>query len=600
MFNYRFFLRPGVFLLLVLISAACAPALSVNYSVLPPQASPTSSAPPVAVQPTQPPASQAPLQVRLAVIESRANILWGGNVQSEVRQAQSAEVPVHHGIEMVNTFDGRNRQSYGILYLPDVVNVELFGNTKVFLEEVQPGAGGSADLTLDLDDGHLFVHLNEEKSVRVTVRTPHATIKALTAGAEFDVCRTGQLTCVIVKRGVVEVAAQNRREIVRAGSAGVVLADQPLSPPVCAPVAVVIAWEERYRLFADAPSLREEIAALPQAPCPVGTNGLPLNARVLYRDEFTRPTRGWEQGEIDQFALRYVRYEGGRYYQVHVQGPQAQHLAFVPNRRAYEDVNIDIKTRVESTGSGAFRYGVVFRRSGDEYYAFVIAPLTQTWYFLKSSSNGMELLKYGTEKRIRGLEGQDTLRVETYGSTFLAFINNRFVDWVSDSDYASGEAGLFIDAIDNPDALINFNSIVIWDLPAPVFAPDHGENCFNASDDDGDGWIDQADQDCQSRELLITSSPTPSPVASPLPTNTPRTIRTPTAPPVPTATNRPPATLPPLLPTLPPLLPTLPPLLPTLPPLLPTLLPLPTISLPLPTISLPLLLAPPVGTPTPE
>ncbi|HUE99612.1 MAG TPA: hypothetical protein VMN99_10185 [Anaerolineales bacterium] len=61
-------------MILVLISSACAPAARVDYSPLP--ASLTPSAIPDAVQPTQPAASQAPLPVRLAVITSRANILW--------------------------------------------------------------------------------------------------------------------------------------------------------------------------------------------------------------------------------------------------------------------------------------------------------------------------------------------------------------------------------------------------------------------------------------------------------------------------------------------------------------------------------------------
>jgi len=264
----------------------------------------------------------------------------------------------------------------------------------------------------------------------------------------------------------------------------------------------------------------------------------------------------------------------------------------VPNERDYEDVNVDIRVIAEPESGGDFRYGLVLRRSGDQYYAFAISPSTKTWHFLKSSSTGLETLREGIDKRMRGLDAQDTLRVESYGSTFLFYINGRFIDWVSDSDYASGEVGLFVETIDSPDALISFNSIIIWDMPAPVFNPNQGagEKCFNASDDDGDGWIDQADPDCQRPELILTSLPTslPLPTNSPQPTNTPRP---------PTNTPEPP------IPTLP--LPTVIPPLPTLP--LPTvILPLPTISLPLPTIpplptiflpTLPLPIVPPVETP---
>jgi hypothetical protein len=526
-------------------------------------------------------------------------VFTSGGVETEVQQAQSANVQVGNGIEVVKP-DGQEEQSYSILSIPDFVNVELFSHTKVFLADVKQGVGGSTDVTLDLDSGHMFVHLNDQTITRVTVQTAYTTIKTLTAGAEFDVCRDEELTCVVVKRGVVEIIAQDKREIVKAGEAGVVLKDQPPSPAICAPTPTFIAWEERFREIANTLALQEEISNLPQKPCPVTADGLPLNAHILYRDEFTSPASGWEQGKIDNFMVRYVRSSGPRYYQVQIQGPEDQYLAFVPDERDYEDVNVDVKTFTQAGSGGDFRYGVVFRRSGDQYYAFAISPSTETWYFIKSSSNGLEVLKDGIDKRMRGLDAQDTLRVEAYGSTFLVFINGRFIDWISDSDYASGEVGLFVESIDNPDALISFNSITIWDIPAPVFNPNQGENCFNASDDDGDGWIDQADPNCRRPELILTSPPT----SLPLPTSTPAPVRTPTVRPPPTQPPLPTLPLPTRIPPVPTLIPPLPSLIPPLPTLpipLPTrILPLPTLPLPLPlpTIILPLPIVPPRATPT--
>lgn len=596
--NFRLSFWSCLFLMPVLIVSACAPAaqadLADDFLTLPTASpTPTPAEFPVALQPTSP--AQAAVQARLAVLTALAKLLRNGGGQTAIQQAQSADLRAGDGVELV-TLDGQVQQSYGILYVPDLANVELFANTKIFLAGVKQDANGSAEVTLDLEAGGMFVHLNEERAVRVIVRTPYATITSLTSGAEFDVCRSEELTCVMVKRGVVEIAAKGRREIVRAGSAGVVLNDRPMSPAICAPAGTFLAWEEDYRLFASTPSLQQEIAALPQEPCPLGSNGFPLHARILYQDEFS-DANGWDQGMINRFAVRYARYPGARYYQVDVKGPEDQYLAFVPNDRGYEDVNIDVKTRVEAAGKGDFRYGMVFRRSGDQYYAFVISPATKTWYFLKSSSAGLEVLKYGVDQRMRGLAGQDVLRAESYGSVFLVSINNRFLDWVSDAEYARGEAGLFVESINNLDARINFNSITIWDMPVPV--PAQGEICFNASDDDGNGWIDQADPSCQRIDEVLTS-PTivASPTRTPRATKTPRATRTP-KPPVPTAT-KPPATQPPL-PTLVPPLPTLVPPLPTLiPPLLTILPPVLTLLPPLPTIDLSLPGMPPVGTPTPE
>jgi hypothetical protein len=412
----------------------------------------------------------------------------------------------------------------------------------------------------------------------------------------------------VVKRGVVEIAVKDKREIIREGSAGIVLNDPPESAVICAPTPTIIAWEERYRLSANTPALHEEIAAFPQTPCAVGANGFPWNARILYRDEFSDASTGWDRGQFDHFTTDYVRDDGGRrYYQVQAQGPEDRYVAFVPNDSDYGDVNIDVQARAESANAGDFRYGVILRRSGDQYYALVVSPVTRAWYFLKSSSTGSQVLKEGTAERLRGLEGQDSLRVETYGSTFLVFINGRFIDWISDPDYTTGEVGLFVESIDTPEARVNFNSITIWDIAAPDLNAPQAEKCFNGLDDDGNGSIDAADPGCQRPELVTPGpTPTPAPTDTPKPTRTPRATRTPKAPtptdppgptatnpPAPTATNppaptatEPPATQPPL-PTIPPL--------PTV--ILPTL-PLPTIIIPLPTLPLPN--APPVGSPGPR
>ena len=271
---------------------------------------------------------------------------------------------------------------------------------------------------------------------------------------------------------------------------------------------------------------------------------------------------------IDNFNVNYVRFSGRRYYEVQAQGPNAQYLASVPNEREYGDVNVDIKVAAEAASGGDFRHGLFFRRSGDQYYAFVISPVTQTWYFLKSSAAVLETLRQGTDERMRGLETRETLRVETYGSTFLVFINGRFIDWINDPDYTSGEVGLFVETMDSSDALIHFDSIIIWNMPPAVQDPNQGgrEYCFNASDDDGDDLADRADPNCQRLDPVSTPLP--------LPTNT----SVPTLTPAPTRTPLPPPTNAPGQPTNPPNNTPVPTILPPLPTILP---PLPTIQLPL-------------------
>src|SRR5687768_10218747 len=200
---------------------------------------------------------------------------------------------------------------------------------------------------------------------------------------------------------------------------------------------------------------------------------------------------------------------------------------------------------------------------------------------------------------MRGFEARNILRVEAYGSIFLLFINGRFVDWISDPDYASGEVGLFVETIDSSDAIIDFDSIIIWDVPPAGLNPNQGagESCFNSSDDDGDGLVDRADPDCQRLDLISTSLPQPANTSIPAPTALPPSRNTPRPP-----TSNPPSNTPvPPVPTIQPPLPTILPPLPTVLPPLPTILPpILTILPPLPTIQLPLRAEPSVESPLPK
>src|SRR5688572_10289086 len=555
-------------------------------------------------------------EARLSVIRASARLLRLGS-STNVQEAQSANIQVDDGIEVVK-LEEQAEQSYSILDFADYMEVELFGNTSVFLKDLKQDTEGHNQVRLHLDGGHMFVHLSEQKTTQVTVQTIYTTIKTLTDGTEFDVCHNEELTCILVKKGVVEVTAKGRKNIVKAGEASYVLKDEAPSATFCAPTLPFIAWKGRYRQSADTPALEKEIAELPQQACPVTTLGLPLNARILYRDEFRNPSSRWNQGMFDNFSASYVRFSGRRYYEIQAQEPNAQYLAYVPNAREYGDVNIDIKVISEAESSGDFRYGVVFRRSGDQYYAFIVSPRTQAWYFLKSSSAGLQTLREGTDERMRGLDTRNALRVETYGSTFLLFINGRFIDWISDGDYASGEVGLFAETLDSPDALVRFDSIIIWNVPPAELDPNQGkEHCFNTIDDHSDNLADRSDPDCQrldsgspllplptnisvpTQTLAPTRTPLPPRTNTPgqptntpgQPTNTPgqrtNTPRPRTNTPRPrTNTPRPPTNppLPTILPPLPTILPPLPTILPPLPTILPPIL---TLLPPLPTIQLP-------------
>jgi len=156
------------------------------------QAVPTEAAPTVPVQP-----GEIKFQADLTAAESTVKVFKSTDVQ----QDQTLKVQVGDRIEL-------NKESRSILNFPNFMEVELFRNAIVLLGDIRQESGGSTDITLNLNQGHMFVRLDDKTFSRVTVETPYAIIKALEDGTDFDICHNEVLTCVWIKKGSAEVIAK--------------------------------------------------------------------------------------------------------------------------------------------------------------------------------------------------------------------------------------------------------------------------------------------------------------------------------------------------------------------------------------------------------
>ncbi len=183
-------------------------------------------------------------------------------------------------------------------------------------------------------------------------------------------------------------------------------------------------------------------------------------AGVLYQDNFTDPTTGWPKLAFDNY---FIGYHEPNHYHVEVHAPNDKAIVTIPKLK-FDDVTLQIKALVEPNNTaqaGDFRYGVVFRRSGSNYYAFAISPRNKTWYLLKSSPNALTELKKGTSEMIQGLKADDTLRVDAQGATFSLKLNDQAIGEVSDSSYITGEVGFMVETFDSSRAHIHFGNITL-------------------------------------------------------------------------------------------------------------------------------------------
>src|SRR6185295_17278637 len=167
---------------------------------------------------------------------------------------------------------------------------------------------------------------------------------------------------------------------------------------------------------------------------------------LIYEDDFTNPATNWPDRKFDNF---FIGYHEPEYYHVDVNSANYKTTVFEPQKRAFEDFTVELQVltvSAKTAAEGDFRYGLAFRRSGDQYYAFTISPRTKQWFALKSSPNGITVLTQGTDENIHELDTDDSLRVDAQGPNFLFHINDQLLGQATDPDYASGEIGFYVES----------------------------------------------------------------------------------------------------------------------------------------------------------
>jgi len=182
-------------------------------------------------------------------------------------------------------------------------------------------------------------------------------------------------------------------------------------------------------------------------------------AAALFEDTFVDPNSGWPNIEGDGF---FFGYHPPDYYHVEVNKPNAASTVF--RGLFFTDFTAEANVLVDHTDSdtGAFRYGLAFRRSGDRYYAAVISPRSQNWQVLKRSGSDTTVLAEGSITSLRGLDKTaDRLRVDAGGSTFTFSINDVPVAQVADSEFVDGEIGFVAETVDETLAHVHYDSLTI-------------------------------------------------------------------------------------------------------------------------------------------
>jgi hypothetical protein len=208
----------------------------------------------------------------------------------------------------------------------------------------------------------------------------------------------------------------------------------------------------------------DELAVLPFE----GTPAQVLPPGTLFHDDFTNPASGWPEAKFDNY---FIGYHEPEFYHVEVSSPNYKTTVFEPEKKAFDAATIEVKAFAVSSKtaeSGDFSFGIAFRRSGDEYYAFAISQRTKKWYVLKSAPSSRTVLAEGTSDSIHDVDVPDVLRVDAHQSHFFFSINDQLVTEVADADYATGDVGLFVQTFDAVKAHIHFDELNILKFEASL------------------------------------------------------------------------------------------------------------------------------------
>jgi hypothetical protein len=188
---------------------------------------------------------------------------------------------------------------------------------------------------------------------------------------------------------------------------------------------------------------------------------------LFYEDDFTNPTTGWAVAEFGNYFIGYHEPES---YHIEIKSPHLKApVVSIPDPAThnYPDATIELAVQTvagRTATDGDYRYGLVFRQTGDNYYAFTISPTTKKWEVFKSSPSGFTLLKEGVDESIQGLDVDDLLHVDTQGSNFLFYVNDKLVGQVTDSDYPEGSVGLYAENIENTNTHVHYNTLSIREV----------------------------------------------------------------------------------------------------------------------------------------
>jgi hypothetical protein len=204
--------------------------------------------------------------------------------------------------------------------------------------------------------------------------------------------------------------------------------------------------------------------ALPASACrllvdpaqPVKTAG--ATGRVLFSDDFSAPTSGWNQ--VTAASGESIYLDGA--YRIFVNEPNVD--IWSKPGKSFQDVRVEVDA-YKVGGERDNRFGVLCRAVDDDsFYIFIISS---DGYYGIGLIDGQEYQLLGKDalepsEAIRQGSASNHIRADCVGDTLTLTVNGVQLAQVQDSRFPTGDVGLIAGTYNTPGTDIRFDDFVVY------------------------------------------------------------------------------------------------------------------------------------------
>lgn len=182
-------------------------------------------------------------------------------------------------------------------------------------------------------------------------------------------------------------------------------------------------------------------------------------ADVYYQDDFSNPASGWDRASGADGVTDYAF----GMYRIFSATPDYYMWA-----TAHRDFPIDVRIEVDATkkaGADQDVFGLLCRyRDEKNFYILMISGDGQAGIAKRTSGSDLTMLSGASMKTDPSIHpGQVTnhLRADCAGNTLSLYVNETLVTSATDSDFAGGDAGLWLGTYDQPGTDVYFDNFIV-------------------------------------------------------------------------------------------------------------------------------------------